>query len=400
MPQIEGGGTGGDPNQAQQLWRALRQAGYNVTIGWVENQMENGLTAQQIAQRAQQQFGGGGGGGNPGALNDFLDGLSGSGGSSGSGSSGGSGGSGGSGPTGPDRGMLRANYVEVLRRWGLAPAVGGLGNLVEHAITAEWSTTEFMQAVRKTKAYKERFVGIRWREGMTEGQYNVLYGRYREAAGDVGRGLSRAQFGILLQKGVDASEWGLRVQAIDRIKRNRALFNEFEQVLAARGLLRNAAGKNRQLTMSELYNFVIKRGDPQWERIWEESVVRTGIESAGLKIGKRGDFTRKELLRLINQIDSPRTEVENLGIQDFQKLASTIQEVFPLSKLYGMGVTKKDLAVLSLGGKGADKIAARVDEILATRNLSNEGQAQAPILQKQGGGTSLAYGGLSGEEGE
>lgn len=396
MPQTPGGGTGGDPQQARQLRQALAQAGYNVPLSWIETQMENGLTAAQIIQRAQQRFEQeGGGGSNPGALEDFLGAAGGSGGSGGSGSSGGSGGGGAS---GPDPAMLRANYVEILRRWGLTPSQSGLENLVAHAINAEWSTTQFIQAVRKTKAYHQMFPGIRWREGMTEGEYNRLYGAYREQAGNIGFKLNRTQFGILVRKQVTASEFKLRVEALDRIKTYRPLLQEFEEVLKARGLLRNAAGKNRQLTMKELYRFVIKQGDPRWEQIWQESVVRQGLEDAGLKIGGKGsDFTRKELLKLISQVDTPRTEVENLSLADFQKLATNIQEVYPLSQLYGKGVTKKDLAVLALGGKGAPRIAERVQEILAQRNLEAEDKAAPQLIQTQKGST-LNLGGLSGQQ--
>lgn len=399
MPQTPGGGTGGDPTQAQNLVRALRQAGYNVTLDWVTRQMEAGLTAQQIVARAQRQFGGdGGGGGGAPSLEDIL-GDAGIGGGGSGGSSGGGGGS--SGPSAEDlakqRRMLRANYSEILRRWGLSPNDGGLGNLIDHAVGAEWSTTEFMQAIRRTKAYKRQFAGIRWREGMTEGEYIRLYGRARETAKDFGRGLSRQQFGIMLKKGIELNEFEVRLKFFERVQRSPGLKAAVEATLRASGGL----GPKEKFTIGDLYRLATRKGDPRWERIIEESVVRQGFQSAGLTIGRKGDFTRKEMLRLINQVEGGGAgDVEALTLQDFQKLATTIQEVMPLSQLYGMGVTKHDLAVLSLGGRGADKIAQRVDEILATRNLQNEAPAQPQLQQKQGGGTTLGYGGLSGEEGE
>ena len=385
------------------LYNALKDAGYPVTLAWVQNQYKQGKTSDQIFAIVQAKYpnvgGGGGGGGGSSALNDFLnsiDGGSSGGGSGGSGGGGSSGSGGSAGLTAEQKSMLRANYLEVLRRWGLGPGQAGLGNLVDHAVNSEWSTTQFIQALRKTKAYHQTFPGIRWREGMTEGEYIRMYGAYRELSGNIGFKLQRAQFGVLLRKGVTASEFKVRIDALDRIKTYRPLLNEFEEVLKARGLLRTAAGKNKQLTMRELFRFVTKQGDPRWESLWQESVVRQGLEDAGLKIGRGGDFTRKEILKLIRQVDTPQRGVENLTLQDFQKLAENIQEVMPLSQLYGKGVTKQDLAVLALGGKGAPKIAERVQEILAQRNLSNEEKAAPQLVQTQKG-SQLNYGGLAGE---
>ena len=399
MPQTPGGGTGGDPNQAKLIKNALANAGIDVPLSWIEAQMSAGMKASEIVALAQNKFGGsGGGGGGGGSLGDVLDGIvSGSGGSSGGSSSGGSSGSSGSSePTAAQKAAMHSNYVEILRRWGIQIGQGGLENLVQHAVNSEWSTTQFMQAVRKTKAYKQEFVGLRWRDGMTEAEYMRLYGQYRELAGNAGRKLTKQQFGSLLQKGVTGAEFKLRVDALDRMNKQQGLFNAFEQVLKARGIIK----PKQQLSKGELYKFITRRGDPAWERVWQEAVVTQGFKSAGISVGKGGDFSRRELLGLINQVDTSKSEVENLTTADFQKLATMIQEKLPLSKLYGMGVTKQDLAVLALGGKGAVQIAERVQQIDAQFNLSKEDKVQAQFVQTGPKKTSLAYGGLAGEAGE
>jgi hypothetical protein len=399
MPQTPGGGTGGDPNQAKLIQKALANAGITVSLSWIEAQMEGGMKASEIVSLAQQKFGGSdGSGGGGGSLEDVLDGIfSGGSGSSGSGSSGSSS-SGSSEPTAAQKAAMHSNYIEILRRWGLQPGQGGLENLIQHAISSEWTTTQFMQAVRKTKPYKQAFVGIRWKEGMTEAEYMRLYGQYRELAGNAGRGLNKQQFGSLLQKGVTGAEFKLRVDALDRMSKQAGLFNAFEQVLKARGLIK----PNAQLSKGELYKFITRRGDPAWERVWQEAVVTQGFRSAGITVGKGGgnDFSRKELLGLINQVDTSKSEVENLTTADFQKLATMIQEKLPLSQLYGKGVTKQDLAVLALGGRGAVEIAQRVQEIDAQFNLSKEEKANAQFVQTGPNKTSLSYGGIAGEAGE
>jgi hypothetical protein len=253
-----------------------------------------------------------------------------------------------------------------------------------------------MQAVRKTKSYKQAFVGIQWKTGMTEAEYMRLYGQYRELAGNAGRKLTKQQFGSLLQKGVTGSEFKLRVDALDRMNHQQGLFNAFEQVLKARGIIK----PKQELSKNELYKFITRRGDPLWERVWQEAVVTQGFKSAGISVGKGGDFTRKELIGLINQVDTSKSEVENLTTADFQKLATMIQEKLPLSQLYGKGVTKQDLAVLALGGRGAVEIAQRVQEIDAEFNLSKEEKAHAQFMQTGPNKTSLSYGGLAGEAGE
>lgn len=310
-------------------------------------------------------------------------------GGSGSGSGGGGGGA-----SGPDPAVLRSNYMEILRSWGI-PA-DDVGNLVDSAVSNEWSTLQFMQAVRRTKAYKQNFSGIASQPGMSEGSYLAQYRQYKALAQDIGKKLTRQQFGALLKGGVDYKEWNFRVQGVQRVQQNQAVFKWYRQELIKSGELKKGQG----LPFKKMWEITTKLNSVDFERVYERAWLQGNLQKIGFDLTKAGgrDISRKRLLSLIRQYESgtPGAEVEAFGAQQFQELAEQIRTTIPASQLYGYGISKADLLEMKLGGRRAASIAERAQRALNQAKAESEDKVTAQLVQTEKGTTMLG-GGLSSE---
>ena len=154
---------------------------------------------------------------------------------------------------------------------------------------------------------------------------------------------------------------------------------EFRQVLVSRGQLK----PNQELPAKEVKKLVIGKGSPQWTAVWNQASVASGLEQIGVSVGRGGDMSHKELLRLLRAPISELKPGETVNL-DFAQLAQTASQALPASRLYGMGVTKKDLVKMALGGKGADKIAERVQLAIGTAQATASEQRVNPQLSAGG----------------
>jgi hypothetical protein len=315
-------------------------------------------------------------------------------------------GSGGGGMTAGMTANLRSSFLEVLRSWGIG-ITPNLDKLVNRGVNAQWSTTTFLQYLRKTNEYGEQFPGIQWKRGMTEATYNMQFDAYFNLGQDVGYKLDRDAFGFLLKKGVEPTEYQARIQAIDRIDQYRPLFNQFEEVLRLRGLLR----PKEQLKKKDLADFVMGVGSKQWEAVWEEASFSEGLENAGFFIQTKGGkkfvgneefgIGRKALLRTIRAIESTGVQVESATTQDFVELAALVETAFPLSQIYKSGIKKTDLIQLKFGGPKAPQVALRVQRLLNTHAaFEDEERATGQLLPSAEGGTQFFGGATTPQQSE
>lgn len=295
---------------------------------------------------------------------------------------GGTGGSSGGGVSAADKKRALANaqagFEQMVRTWGIE-MTPKLASMVERAAKAGWNSSAFVSALRGTEEYKKQFPGIQWKKGMSEATYNSQYAAFQGKAQDAGYRLGRAGFAVALKKGIDSTEWTLRVGAIRQIKANQALFGEFRNELAARGIIK----PNEKLDPKELYKLVTRRGSQQWTSIWNESTVATGLEGIGISVGKGEDISRKDLVQMLKVPVSQLNPGEVVNI-DYAQLAATASKALPASRLYGLGVTKKDLVAMALGGKNAAKTAERVNLAIGTAEATATEQRAVPQLNQGG----------------
>lgn len=290
----------------------------------------------------------------------------------------GAGGSGGYGGMSPEqKANMTAEYRLMLQNWGI-PLNSDAGKLINQAVNGNWSSGRFLLALRNTKAYKQAFPGLDYASGMTEAEYLSNYRQYTGMAQDAGYKLSRGAFGDLMKKGIDATEWNLRVGAYKQVKTNKPLFDAFEDVLKARGL---AKGK---LDPKELKDMLTGTGSGLYAKVWNEASVTAGLEGIGFDIGKQGDVTRKQLLHMLKAPVGALAPGETLQV-DYAALAETAAKALPASRLYGMGITKKSLVQMALGGKNAQETAALVTRALGTAEAFATEQRATPNLYPGGG---------------
>ena len=293
------------------------------------------------------------------------------------------------GPSPADLRNLRASFLEVLHQWDLN-LDKNMQNLVQMGVNQEWSTTNFMQHVRQTKAYKQQFAGIQ--RGQSEAAYLYAYEQYRDRMQDIGKKLTTQQFGLLQKRGVDYEEWSARVDALDRVSKDADLFADFGAVLKARGLI---SGK---FTMKDAVNFVRRKSSPQFEKVWEEASFTSGLERAGFQFGEDGDMSRKSLISMLQGFEArnPGAEVENLGDEFYGQLAERVLTLLPASRIANFGLTKSDILELQLGGPRAASIAQTVNQILANAERAKAGPSAKPQAQPTQTG-SLSVAGLEEE---
>ena len=285
---------------------------------------------------------------------------------------------------------LRVAYQEILRRWGLK-ASKNLLNLMERGIRGQWSTTQFVDMLRHTPEYRKQFRGIRWRTGMTEGQYLSTYAQYKARAQDIGERFSRKMFAKTLKNGLTFEEFSDRVDAVQTIDQFAPMWAGFQQALELRGI----ALPGGKLTKKELQKFIMGLGDKRWEEIYEESILTTNLEQvagidvtarrAGEKVTDTYGITRRGLLQIVRQVEAltPGFEMEDISSQEFAAIGARIRQ-YDAGYLQRYGLSTKDLLQMELGGPGAAETAAKAKRLLATQEAFYEPRATTQSLVQSG----------------
>lgn len=297
-------------------------------------------------------------------------------------------------------------FREVLRRWGI-PVSKNMDNLIQKAVKQGWNTTLFVDRLRHTPDYHEKFVGIRYNEGMTEATYNAEYKSYRDQAKLVGENLSRKTFARALKNGVKGQEFQARVQAVDSMTTWSPMLEQFKQTLADNGLVDKAA----HVTQGNLMKMVMGLGPKKWEDLWQQTVVEVNLERiAGVTVGtppkgwgtndpnKFGGgspqasvdqdwmhVSKQDMLTIINQVEStsPGTEVESITGQQWRDIGARMRQ-FKGQFLAKYGITAKDLLEMELGGPRAAVIADKSQKILAEQDAYNQPRATPMEAQQVG----------------
>jgi hypothetical protein len=240
-------------------------------------------------------------------------------------------------------------------------------------------SSTFLKQLRATKVYAQTFPGLIKKDGtlrMSEAQYISGFQSAKDYAAQVGRNFSKAAYGMALKGGNSPSEIKTKLEALDSLKTNGALLNEFSSYLVARGVVK------KPLTKPELLAFVMKQGPKAWEQEWEIANQSAQIERAtegAIMVGKPklgNDVSYKELDKLRKGL-LPGEE------PDFQALAQVI-DALPASRLYKLGLNKKDGLTLAYGGPGAREIAKRAQLALGTAQAAATEQRANPQLTAQG----------------
>jgi hypothetical protein len=272
-----------------------------------------------------------------------------------------------------------ASMTNTVLQWGI-PLSKPLRNLIARLAKEGAGSAQFLRVLRATKDYALKFPGIMRRDGtlrMSEAAYIAGYNSAKDFAASVGRSLSPHAYGLAIKQGNSPSEIRAKVTASDTMREHAETFREFSDYLMATGRTK------KPLTRKDLEAFVMKMGPKEWEDAWEEAYTASQIERSGIMTIGRGpdnDLSYRGLKKLLKQAD-PNVDVTKL---DWSDLADLAGEVLPASRLYGAGITEKDLVKLKLKTPDAHKIASRVQLAVGTAMATATEQRANPQLSRQG----------------
>ena len=117
-------------------------------------------------------------------------------------------------PSGPSKAELQAranaaaSFQAILTGWQI-PLTPELQGLIQRAVQGGMNSAAFINTLRKTKAYAQRFSGIMRANGsmrMTESQYLSGYMQARDTARALGRYFSQQAYGAAIKNGNSPSE--------------------------------------------------------------------------------------------------------------------------------------------------------------------------------------------------
>jgi hypothetical protein len=387
MPQVEGGsatvgtpssgGGGGGDKLTNALVKAVAvQMGISPAKAKsliVAYHKEHGGTWASAVQGAV--LGGGGGGGSD---------TSGGGGGSSSSSGGSSSGGGSSGPSPETIANAKASYANLLRSWGI-PITPAMNQFVTQAATSGMGSAAFLQQVRQTKAYAQVFKGIMMGNGtlrMSESQYIAGYNSAKDYAASVGRNLSTQAYGLAIKNGNSPSEIKEKIQALDSLRTNKDVLQQFNEYLAAKGLV-----GPKGMTREEALRFIMRQGPVQWEQEWNIASQAAQLAKLGVDVGKPktgSDLSYKELKNLQGNL-APDEQ------PNYQALAEALKAI-PYSQLYGYGLTRKDVTKLAYNAPGADQIAEVATRALAQYRTAVTEPGAQPNLTQGPSGTQMLTG--------
>jgi hypothetical protein len=266
-----------------------------------------------------------------------------------------------------------ATLQGILHGFGIPP--GFFSDLIDQAVRNNWTTDELLAAIYGSPQFAQMFPGIFRPDGslrMPPGEYRQLIDMYRSQARLYGyTDLTDAQIGQLIAGDVSVQEFTDRLEAVRRISEFKPAFEEFKQVLRARGI--STAGLESD---KDLVRFMLGQAPKQFYQIWEETAVGTAARMAGVKMGAKA---QQHIARLTPGISS-EAELQ----RQMQELARHIRTTLPLSKIQKMGLTKKDLITLEFGGPNQAKIFEKAQRILATQQAFAEREPTGVALPQVG----------------
>jgi hypothetical protein len=257
--------------------------------------------------------------------------------------------------------------------------------LIMRAAKSGMGSALFLQQLRRTKDYAKVFKGIMNKNGtlkMSEAQYIAGYNSAKDQAASVGRNFNREAYGMAIKNGNSPSEIQDKIEALDTLKTNRDVFMQFNEYLVAKG-----KAPPKGLTRKDMLAFIMKQGPVEWEQEWNTASQAAQLAKLQIDVGKPktgSDISYKELQKLQQNLP-PGTE------PDYKGIAAALESL-PASKLYGYGLTKKDIVTLGYGGKGAAQIAEVATRALAQYRTAVTEPGAQPQLTQSGTGTQVLTG--------
>ena len=280
-----------------------------------------------------------------------------------------------------------------LNEWGI-PMDEGMKVLADQADKQRWTTDQWMNKIRDTQAYQERFAGKP--ADMNETQYLSNELAYQQYASQYGIHIGNDDKGQdggwrekwLFKNNVSPQEFADRAQAMASIRDHPEMFKQFQIELQARGVI--PAG-NKPLSRSTLLRFVMGQGDAAWHEIWQNTMADFAAVQAGISIGKMtGLYTGLSRAQIHGIADQYSEGQPGDMAAKFNELSDELVKTLPLSEAAKYGITKDTLIQAKFGGPNS----AQARELIKRANAqhaafgqggNNEGlqPAEAPQVSRR-----------------
>jgi hypothetical protein len=254
------------------------------------------------------------------------------------------------------------HYLEVAQSWDI-PITPGLRKLARQAVRRSYTASEWLFVLRKTKSYRQRFLGKPgW---MSEAEYLNWEGRLRMTMRAYGGkpGLDRKMIGYMIRHGIAPEDLEFRLQVLDRVERFGPALRAFA---AETGVAKTARRK-------DLFNLVVRMSRGEFNDLYEKWSAGVAAARAGVRLkegkapkGGAGDLTLDPdtVRRLVEELPGVQSEEDLFPVfRDYAKLAA---EVLPAARLYEFGVNKKELLEYAAGAANF-RTAQKVERVLAQR---------------------------------
>ena len=277
-----------------------------------------------------------------------------------------------------------ANFNSYLVSYGI-PTTPEMQNLVQQAIKNEWNEAMFLEELRGSQEYRDRFPGIFDKDGtlkMTEGEYINAEKQYGAYASQFGINMGQKRMAYLFRNDVTPEEFADRGEAFSRLNRNKDLYGAFKRELVQAGV----AKPGDVNTNKELFKFVMGEGNKAWYDLWQDAVTRNAAVTAGITFGKnQAKYTalRQGVIEKISSMGLSEAEMA----QKFLEVEGILSDVLPTTEAGLYGVNKKDAVKAAFGGKGSSKARDQIERAVTTADAFSDSRAAAAVYSDDQGNT-------------
>ena len=277
-----------------------------------------------------------------------------------------------------------ADMAAFLNGLGI-PTTPGMEALIQEAIKGEWNQSMFLEELRGTQEYRERFPGIFEKNGtlkMSESSYILMEGQYTSLASQAGINMGQKRMAFLFRNDVTPEEFGDRAVAFQRLNRNKDLYGAFKRELVQAGV----AKPGDVNTNKELFKFVMGEGNKAWYDLWQDAVTRNAAVTAGITFGKnQAKYTalRQGVIERISNMGLSEAEMA----QKFMEVEGILSDVLPTTEAGLYGVNKKDAVKAAFGGKGSSKARDQIERAVTTADAFSDSRAAAAVYSDDQGNT-------------
>ncbi len=286
-----------------------------------------------------------------------------------------------------DRRNDTATYTGYATAWEI-PITGNIQALIAQANRQEWNQDLFLQKLRETQEYRERFKGIMGKNGepkMDENTYLNYELQFHAIASQNGIGLGPKREAFLFRNNQTPEEFADRATAYKRIQRNPDLYKAY-----ARELVQGGLAKPGEVDKKGLFKAVMGEAPQAWYDLWQDTVTRNAAVNAGISFKKGAEGYTNLGHGVIERISRMDLSEEEMAAK-FTEVSDTLENVLGTIEAGTYGVSKKSIVKGTFGGHGAASARRKLKRAIDTAAAFDEERASSSLYD-DGSGRNVTQG--------